>query len=210
MSTPLQVKARRFYDNENESGWVRVKNLYKDIWNGVERSELIFVGQTFFYSFVGGAVWRSMFGSTQILQEFHVRHNAAIFLGKSDVKKQLLLFTVEQICNRGFNFGLKCAAFSTFCAFVCMHSLVYRRDFSTLDFSATIGLAYGLTRYNRGLRAIGSATVLGLASGLFGACMIKSVMWARDLKVKDWLDEMNVELNRANFVPVDEDDKESE
>lgn len=212
MSSEEQIKSRRFYDDENDSGFDRLKKFYKDVFSGVPRAEWEFVTNNVFYSFLGGGFYRLSFGSDMILKEFKAKHNTSIFLGKTDLKRQLLNFTIEKVGQRCLQFGTKCGVLAGIISLLTVNSFVYRKDFKIPDVTLATGVSYGLTRYNRGLRSILSSFTIGFAFGLVSSCIIKAFIYTKDISFKDWLDERNYELTKGDVfpvVPVEEDAEES-
>lgn len=199
MSSDEQIKTGRFYDDESQTGFDRIKNLYKDYWNGVERAEIGLLCNSVVGTFCGGAMWRTLFGSNEILHQFHRRHNTSVFLGKTHAKREILYFTLERIFDRGIRFGSKCAALGGTIGFFTVHMLLYRRDLLVLDFVGVTSLAFALTRYNRGMRAFMSAGAIGFGFGLASGLVYKTASYYTNTTLKDSMDELNGKINR-NFV----------
>lgn len=206
MSSKQQILTGRFYDNENETGLDRIKNLYKDVWKGVPRAEWNLLYDTFVYSFIGGGVWRAFFGSNTLMKEFHLKHNTAVFMGKTDAKRQIMFFIMERLAYRGIQFGSKCAALATISCFLSLHSFVYRKEFKVSDFSLCTATAFALTRYNRGFKPILSSFVIGLAFGLIGGSAVKLSEYCLNTTLKDSIDEMNKISRRHLFVEIQNPD----
>lgn len=213
MSSDSEIESRRFYDNENDTGLDRIKKFYKDFWNGIPRAEHNLVVDSTLGAFFTGAIFRSFFGSNTILHDFHRKHNTSVFLGKTDLKKQLTIFTVEKLIDRGFRFGAKCATLTFLMSTLCAHSFIYRKDFKLLDFSASMGVSFGLTRYNMGIRSILSAFTMGFVGGIVTGTTVQALMALQGTTLKDYLDQWNKELSepevlRVKVVYDDEDKKE--
>lgn len=202
MSTPEQIKTGRFYDDESQTGFDRIKNMYIDWWSGVGRAEMNLIANSMLGTFAGGAMWRTMFGSNTILQQFHHRHNASVFLGKQDARKAILNFTMERIIERGTRFGLKCAALGGMIGIFSVHTLLYRKDLHALDFAACTSAAFAATRYNRGPRAAAAAGTIGFAFGLGAGLVYKVASVYLNMTLKDSMDEMNAKINRDFVEPV--------
>lgn len=202
MSSDEQIKRGRFYDDESQTGFDRIKNMYKDYWNGVGRAEINLLFNSVSGSFAGGAMWRTLFGSDTILQQFHHRHNASVFLGKTDAKREILWFTLERIFDRGIRFGIKTAALGGMIGFFSVHMLLYRKDLHVIDFAGCATAAFAATRYNRGMRAILSAGTIGLGLGLASGLVYKGLSLYLNATLKDSMDEMNAKINRDFVEPV--------
>ena len=210
MSSDKQIKTGRFYDDESQTGWDRIKNMYKDYWNGVARAEVNLMFNSVLGSFCGGAAWRTLFGSNQILHEFHRRHNTSVFLGKTHARREIFFFTLERIFDRGLRFGSKCAVLGGILGFFTVHMMLYRKDLHVVDFVGCTALAFAATRYNRGTRAILSAGALGILPGLASGLIYKTTSHYTNQTLKNSMDEMNGKFNRDFVEPIYknlEDDK---
>ena len=210
MSTDEQIKTGRFYDDESQTGWDRIKNLYKDYWNSVERAEINLMVNCLTASFAGGAAWRTLFGSNEILQQFHRRHNASVFLGKWHARRTILYFTLERIFERGTKFGMKCAALGGLSGFTVVHLLLYNKDLRVIDFAAGTALTFASTRYNRGMRAFLSAGAIGLMFVLASGLAYKSVSLYTGQTLKNSMDELNTKFNRDFVEPIYTDQEKEE
>ncbi|KAL9893743.1 RPII140-upstream gene protein isoform X1 [Glossina fuscipes] len=152
----------------NESGYDRVKDIFKIDEFGTISAELNSVYQAGFLGFLVGAIYGGIVQSRAAYMNFMENNQATAFKSHLDAKRKLQNEFTVSFAKGGFKWGWRVALFTTsYCGIVTMIS-VYRGKSSLYEY-LTAGLISGaLYKVNMGLKGMVAGGIIGGALGSLG------------------------------------------
>ncbi|XP_036324607.1 RPII140-upstream gene protein [Rhagoletis pomonella] len=150
----------------NETGWERLKDMFKVDEFGSISSELNSVYQSGFVGFLFGAVYGGVINSRTAYMDFMENNQATAFKSHLDAKRKLQDQVTMSFAKGGFKWGWRIGLFTTsyFGIITCVS--VYRGKSSIFEYIGAGLITGGLYKVNLGLRGMVAGGIIG---GLLGS-----------------------------------------
>ena len=180
-----QYKDRIMFLPVGETGWERVKNLWKGLLNGTA-PEHEYVMETVCIGGTVGALWGVIFKSRGTKQRLVNQFNDMAFEGEYHARKKMVNLMYLEASKNAWQLAWRFAAFPFVLSCLVFTSFAYRDYVNPLDFAACGFVTGALWKFKLGPRASLVGGVTSSIIALLGGCMMWTTFKLSGTTVQEW------------------------
>ncbi|XP_054731153.1 RPII140-upstream gene protein [Anastrepha obliqua] len=185
----------------NETGWERLKDLFKVDEFGSISSDLNSIYQAGFVGFMFGAIYGGVIQSRTAYMNFMESNQATAFKSHLDAKRKLQDEVTMSFARGGFKWGWRIGLFTTsyFGIITCVS--VYRGKSSIFEYIAAGLITGSVYKMNLGLRGMVAGGVVGGVLGTVAGAASLALLYASGTSMEEiryW--QYKWRLQRENVV----------